>query len=121
MKNLHFCTKDLIRKIKYEKNDKHLYIKTYRTGFIPGYIPGEIIRMNERIDNNDTFLKAAKVISLIPIQYRDIGLTGKQEILEAYSNRKFHPLQWFFEITLRKWSLSHNKVYEETEFLELVR
>lgn len=117
-KNLHFCTKDLIRRIRYDKNDKYVYIKSYRTGFVPDFKPGEVIRLNERNNGKNTFLKSAKVISVIPIQYRDIGLRGKREILDSYKDKIFPLWFWFFEITLRKWSYTHNKVYEDTGFMD---
>lgn len=108
----------MIRKIKYNKNNRFVYIKTYRTGFIPDYKPREVIRLNERINGKDHFLKSALVISVIPIQYGDIGIRGKKEILESYKDRRFPSYYWFFEITLRKWSIGHNKVFEDTGYLD---
>jgi len=111
MKSLHFCTKRLIRQIKYEKNDKYHFIKTYRTGYIPTFLPGEIIKLNERRNKKDSFLKQGIVIAIIPIQYRDIGIYGKMEILDTYKKRKFKPLYWFFEIIIKKWSINHFKEF----------
>lgn len=118
MKNLHFCTKELIRRIKYSGNKKSVIIKTYRTGFIPELFAGDLINLNERKDGKDELMKQGKIIAVIPIQYRDIGLRGKKEIYDSYNGRRFHPDHWFFEIIIRKWSINHFKIYEDTGYLD---
>ena len=119
LKNLHFCTKELVRRINYNGNRRYLIIKTFRTGYVPSYRTGEIIRLNYRNkDKKDTFLKCAKVIAIFPIQFRDIPWSGKKEIFESYNGRKFHPEYWFFEIVLRKWADNHGKVFESTTYWE---
>lgn len=71
--------------------------------------------MNERIDKKDYFMKSGKIMAVFPLQYRDIPLVGKQEIFDSYKKRKFHPEHWFFEIVIRKWSVSHGKIFLDTK------
>ena len=112
-KNLHFCTKEQIRRIKYNKNNKYVYIRTYRTGYVPSIYSNDIINLNERDTNkHDKLLKQGLVIAVVPIQYKDIRSLGKHEILESYKGRQFKPEHWFFEIIIRKWSVDHYKTFE---------
>lgn len=66
-------------------------------------------------------MKSGKIMAIFPIQYRDIPLVGKEEIMESYKSRKFHPEHWFFEIVIRKWSVGHGKIFEDTSILDLAK
>jgi tRNA-guanine family transglycosylase len=98
MKSQHFCTKDTLERLK-DPNVRT--ITTYRTGWIPSYKKGEIIRLNERDDQgNDTLICHGKVIDIKPLQLDQLPEKGKIEI-ERY-NRNFHEETWFFKEIFKK-------------------
>ena len=107
VKNMHFCTQDRLKQLKNKENN---FISTYRTGFIPSIYPGDKINLNERdILGDDTFIVKGKVLSVGPIQYKNIPVNVKNFELKRY-NRKFHKEHYFFYIFIRIL----NKI-EETE------
>lgn len=103
MKNLHFCTPELLRIIK----DKKIKVfHTYRTGFVPNLYPGDIINLNERDDEgNDTYIKEGVVKSVAAVRVLNIH---EGHIKEAYKEeidryrRKFHKMHYFFAIQILK-------------------
>ena len=105
MKNLHFCTPELLKVIK---NTKIKEFYTYRTGFVPNLYPGDIINLNERADNGeDTFITEGVIKSVEPIRLLNIHESytfntpvGEEE-LKRYK-RKFHKMHWFFSICIIK-------------------
>ena len=105
MKNLHFCTPELLKVIK---NTKIKQFYTYRTGFVPNLYPGDIINLNERDDEgNDSYITRGVIKSVEPIRllnvHESIGFdtpVGEEE-LKRYK-RKFHKMHWFFSICIMK-------------------
>jgi len=102
MKNIHFCTPELLKILK---DHKEYHITTYRTGWIPQIFVGDRVALNERVEGKpDKFIRMAIVESVTPIQYKKLnweaGLTVIEEI--ARYNKNFHRDQYFFEIVLRK-------------------
>jgi hypothetical protein len=88
-------------------------IKTFRTGRIPGLYPGDKINLNERDkEKKDHFICQGKIIAVFPIQFRDIGMKGRQEIRECCNRRIFNYQHWFFQIIIRKDSISYNKQFD---------
>ena len=96
-KNLHFCTWDLLKKIKNGFGAE--VIETYRTGFVPMLYAGDVINLNKRLGKTETFIRHGTIISVEPILYKNIPPAGKKEI-ELSSIRKFKDQQWFFEIKI---------------------
>ena len=101
MKNLHFCTEELLKEI-YDGLPGNI-IETYRTGFIPGVYPKDVINLNARVPGKkDKFICQGKIKFVYPLQFKDfkkfsaIHKKGIQEV-KRYK-RKFHPDQWFFKI-----------------------
>ena len=107
-KNLHFCRLPELFKIKNSSPVRYHFIKTYRTGFVPSIYTGELIRLTYRNKiKKDDFLTAGLVIAIYPIQYRDIGKSGRCEIKQY--NRDFNLEHWFFKIVIRIWNISTGK------------
>ena len=92
MKSIHFCTPKKLKEIKTSSN-----FVTIRTGWIPGIYPDDTIKINERTDH-DELICFARVISVEPIRFEDLGDEHKEEV--ARYNRKFHLKHWFFLINL---------------------
>lgn len=111
MKNLHFCTPELLSQINDPEYD---LITTYRTGWVPMLYPGDVINLNQR-DNTgkDTYLKMGKIAGVKPVKRKSIPdvLTFREE-LQRY-NKKFHSDHYFFQITIYKLPLY--KGLEESE------
>lgn len=105
MKNLHFCTPELLKIIK---NPKIKLFYTYRTGFVPNLYPGDIINLNERSDaGEDSYITKGVIKSVQPIRLLNIHESFKfttpvsEEELKRYK-RKFHKMHWFFSIAIMK-------------------
>jgi hypothetical protein len=71
----------------------------YRTFWIPNFEEGDVIQIKERIEGTDYPLCIAKVISILPVRFKeiDLSLVANQEQIDRYK-RKFHPEHWFFQI-----------------------
>lgn len=105
VKNLHFCTPELLKIIK---NTKIKMFYTYRTGFVPSVYPGDIVHLNERSDlGEDTFITRGVIKSVEPIRllniHESIGFTTpvSEQELKRYK-REFHKMHWFFSICIMK-------------------
>ena len=105
VKNLHFCTPELLKLIK---NPRIKMFYTYRTGFVPNLYTGDLVNLNERDEEgNDTFLKEGVIKSVEPIRLLNIheGFSFEtpiaEEELKRYK-RKFHKMHWFFSICILK-------------------
>ena len=104
MKNLHFCKYILL--VVNEAQDGNVF-STYRTGFVPGVYTDEIVNLNERIGKKENkFLCKGKIQYVLPLQYKEFEKysfhsEGLKELKESYKGRKFHPDQWFFEISIK--------------------
>ena len=97
MKSIHFCTPRKLEEV--HENKEFLSI---RTGYIPSFFPGDVIKINHRnFSGIDLFLYQGKVISVIPVLFRDLDKDNHKEEIERY-HRKFNPDQWFFIIKIRK-------------------
>ena len=105
MKNLHFCTPELLKIIK---DPKKKVFYTYRTGFVPSIYPGDIININERdSEGKDIFIMKALVESVNVLRLVQLHDSMKSiygcptEELKRYG-KKFHRDHWFFSICIRK-------------------
>ena len=94
MKSMHFCTPNKLLQLKNE-----IYFDSIRTGFIPQYRINETIKITNFITKD--IICYAEVISIKPIQFRDIDKKIHEEEIHRYI-RKFHPEQYFFIIKLKK-------------------
>lgn len=101
VKNLHFCTNDLLFEI-YEGQPGNI-IETYRTGFIPSVYPTDIINLNERnSEGNDKFICKGRIEWVLPLQYKELSEfsfhnKGIEELSETY-RKEFNPYHWVFNI-----------------------
>ena len=108
VKNLHFCTEELLSQL-YEGFPGDI-IKTYRTGWVPGFYVGDVVNLNDRDSNNkDSFIRKGKIKWILPLQYKEFTEYHKQrgyrykkglKEIKRY-NRKFHPEHWFFQIGIK--------------------
>ncbi len=100
MKNMHFCTSELLTQI-YESQEGNI-ITTYRTGFVPSIFPGNIVNLNDRNDEGkDSFVRKGKVLHVIPTKFKHLPTKkATKEEIERYK-RKFNEEQWFFEIKIK--------------------
>ena len=103
MKNMHFCTKELLTQI-YEGQPGNT-IETYRTGWTPGVYSNDIINLNENNpDGKDFFICKGKVIYVLPLQFKEFAkfpsIHGKGLVEIKRYKRKFHPDHWFFNIII---------------------
>ena len=100
MKSLHFCTPNKLTEIQ-----NNVKFETYRTGFIPGMYPGDLIKINKRTTkkapHDDKQICLAHVFEIVPTMFRDLPMESREEI-ERY-NRRFNQYHWFFKITLIKY------------------
>jgi hypothetical protein len=119
VKNLHFCTPELLKVIK---NSKLKMFYTYRTGFVPNLYPGDLVNLNERDEKGmDTYIKKGVIKSVEPIRLLNIHKSYgfqtpiSEEEIKRYK-RKFHKMHWFFSICILKDSKRmYSKVIKEAE------
>lgn len=107
VKNLHFCTPELLKVIK--EPEKSVFY-TFRTGWTPSCYAGDIVNLTEFVkDGKDKFLCKGLIKSVEAIRLMQVKEMWKserlkiciEEELKRY-NRKFHEDHWFFQITIKK-------------------
>ena len=103
MKNLHFCTKNLLIRL-YEGQPGNV-VETYRTVFIPNLYPGDIINLNERTNQGDKYICQGEIIWVFPLEYRELSEfsfhnEGIEELKESYK-KEFNPYHWLFHIGIK--------------------
>ena len=94
LKSFHFCTEKLLEKI----NTGDGYILTIRTGWTPSIYPNDIINLKDNTKDGK-IIRTGKVVSIIPIKFKNIDTSCKEEILRY--NRKFNPEHFFFKIIIK--------------------
>jgi len=91
---MHFCTPKKLIQV-----EKEIYFDSIRTGWIPQYIPKEIIKIiNFKTKEIICF---AKIIDNFPVHFHQIDKERHKEEIDRY-NRKFKPFHYFFIIELEK-------------------
>jgi len=103
MKSQHFCTPGLLHLIKIIMHNEGMSEwEDFRTFWVPNFEEGDVIQVKERIEREDYPLCKAEIVSILPVQYKDIDLNivANQEQIDRYK-RKFHPGHWFFKIKYR--------------------
>ena len=105
MKNLHFCTKDLLIEIHEAQHGN--IVDTFRTGFVPSLYSGDIININERDKNKkDTKICTGRVEYVLPLEFGELQKfehwsKALPELKESYKGRKFDRQHWFFVIGIK--------------------
>lgn len=96
MKSIHFCTPKMIDHFL-----THSFTTSYRTGFIPDYEDGEIIKVFQILpDKSKVQIGEAKVLTMYPVQIKNIVWTELWEEELCRYKRTFKPTRWFFKIEL---------------------